>query len=371
MQIDRSNYEIWLVDWLDGNLSEVQIEQLLLFLSRNPALNEDFNELVAVTLKSSGNSFPDKEHLKKSTADLSFSQFEYLSVAFLENDLSSGQQTELFEALGQDPEKKRSFELIQKTKLTPPGIIYKDKYKLKKSFILLGGIRLSVIGLSTAATIALLMIAYFLIPRNLDEKGKDGRLAVNSQNIGADSTRLQIDVNKLTDRKEAEFEIFMPDKIKVTSIATVRNDRSNTYTVTTAESIKNDSSLSMPYNTETVPQKIPVFAKIDMRSRLINNSLMASDATVSLPVYDEERSKLGRFIAKTFREKILREKVSKDQPLQGYEIAEAGVTGLNKLFGWEMALEERNDENGELKSVYFSSKLLKFNAPVKKSEPGQ
>jgi len=34
-----------------------------------------------------------------------------------------------------------------------------------------------------------------------------------------------------------------------------------------------------------------------------------------------------------------------------------------------MALDEKNDENGELKSVYFSSKILKFKAPVKKSEP--
>ena len=55
-------------------------------------------------------------------------------------------------------------------------------------------------------------------------------------------------------------------------------------------------------------------------------------------------------------------------PLKGYEIAKAGVTGLNKLMGWEMALNERKDVEGNLKSVYFSSKLLKFNAPVKKSE---
>jgi hypothetical protein len=65
----------------------------------------------------------------------------------------------------------------------------------------------------------------------------------------------------------------------------------------------------------------------------------------------------------------LKENTSKDSPLKGYEIAEAGVTGLNRLLGWEMALVEKNDENGELRSVYFSSKLLKFNAPVKKTDP--
>lgn len=34
-----------------------------------------------------------------------------------------------------------------------------------------------------------------------------------------------------------------------------------------------------------------------------------------------------------------------------------------------MALQKTNDENGELKSLRFSSRILKFNAPVKKAEP--
>jgi len=64
-------------------------------------------------------------------------------------------------------------------------------------------------------------------------------------------------------------------------------------------------------------------------------------------------------------------RVSFTIPLKVYEIAEAGVTGLNRLFGWGMSLDEKNDNKGDLKSVYFSSKILKFNAPVKKSEPLQ
>jgi hypothetical protein len=81
-------------------------------------------------------------------------------------------------------------------------------------------------------------------------------------------------------------------------------------------------------------------------------------------VYDD-RSRIGKFIAQTFRDKILKEDIPEDTPLKGYEIAEAGIEGLNKLFGWEMALTRNNDENGELKSLYFSSRTIKFNAPVK------
>jgi hypothetical protein len=33
-----------------------------------------------------------------------------------------------------------------------------------------------------------------------------------------------------------------------------------------------------------------------------------------------------------------------------------------------MALEEKKNGKGEMTSVYFSSKILKFNAPIKKTE---
>ena len=41
MRIDRSNYEIWFIDWLDGNLNSNQVEKLKLFLNENPDLEEE------------------------------------------------------------------------------------------------------------------------------------------------------------------------------------------------------------------------------------------------------------------------------------------------------------------------------------------
>jgi hypothetical protein len=368
VEINRSNYEIWIIDWIDGNLIDMQIEQLKLFLSKNPDLKKEFDELAIVPLTSSEKSFPDKDLLKKSTADLSGSQFEYLCIAYLENDLSNDQQTELFEIIGQDREKKRSFELLQKMRLSPADISYNYKHRLKKRTVIQNVIRLSVIGLSAAATIALFIISYLLIPRNLSVKSKDGVLAISKQNIQVDSNQLQTAINKQTGKKEAEFRVYLPEKINKTLIAAVHKNSSGIHQKKQTVSIPNDSLPDFQNNSETVPEKIPVHSTIDIKGGFIENNLIAYNPVVTIPVYDDERSKLSRFIAKTFREKILKKNTSKDIPLQGYEIAEAGVTGLNKLFGWEMALDEKNDENGKLKSVYFSSKLLKFNAPVKKSD---
>ena len=66
MIIDRSNYEIWLIDWLDGNLDEARTKQLLAFLDENPDLKEEADSLKLSRI------FPDnikpvkKENLKKS-----------------------------------------------------------------------------------------------------------------------------------------------------------------------------------------------------------------------------------------------------------------------------------------------------------------
>ena len=83
--------------------------------------------------------------------------------------------------------------------------------------------------------------------------------------------------------------------------------------------------------------------------------------------YSEERGRLRRLIASTFREKVLREEKYSDDRIKAIEIAIASVDGLNKLLDWKMELRETVDEEGAVKSVYFSSALLTFNSPVRKT----
>ena len=135
------------------------------------------------------------------------------------------------------------------------------------------------------------------------------------------------------------------------------------------QSSQKDSLVRLPDNPTITLNKIRLSTVIVLKEEPLHNTLIASSSIIPVQEEDDGRSRLGKFIAKTFREKILKEKAAKDSPLKIYEIAEAGVSGLDKLLGWEMALDERKDENGELKSVYFSSKILKFNAPIKKTEP--
>ncbi len=343
MQIDRSNYEIWLIDWLDGNLSERQVEQLQLFLSENPDIKEECNELTTLRLFPVAKSFLHKNHLKKTTTDISGSQFEYLCVAFLENDLSANQQTELKESIEQDLDKKKSFELIQKIKITPAGVVYKHKNQLIRRTVAQNIIRLSFIGLSAAAIITIAIVSYYFIPRSFQVKTNN-----TAQNIAVDSTIQKPAVEIVSDKRTTEKK-DIPFKRQSKILFSMSQKKPPLITETEKNlQLQNDSMVRSAYNSLPVPDKIPVSAEIDFKNETINNNLIVLKAEIIIPVYDDGRSKLSKFIAKTFREKILKENTKKDSPLKAYEIAEAGVAGLNKLLGWEMALIEKNDENGKI-----------------------
>jgi hypothetical protein len=366
MQIDRSNYEIWLIDWLDGNLDDIEVVQLQLFLSDNPDIKDEYDELTMVRLISSGKPFHQKSNLKKTTADLPESQFEYLCAAFLENDLSSEQAAELIQIIKEDASRKITFDLIGKTKISPHEVKYKYKKRLFRRTFAQNFIRISFIGLTAAAITALLVVMNVL---------KQETTPVKMQNTAHNT----VSTNKV---QEPQMKKIRETHNRGDKKISIKKTDSDLLALSDSKSIHTDKPDPGSYNQPdpNIPRidslytsidKVPIPFDAELREVPLSNNLVALNYSVATPPFDDGRSKISRFIAKTFREKILKEKTGKDSPLKGYEIAEAGVSGLNKLLGWEMALDEKKDENGELRSVYFSSRILKFNAPVKKSEPLQ
>jgi len=363
MQIDRSNYEIWFTDWLDGKLNEIQVGQICHFLSSNPDLKEEFDELASFRLNPSKKSFPDKNQLKRTTADLSESQFEFLSVACLENDLSADQQNEFMESIQHNQAKKQSFELIQKMKLSPSDLKFKYKTRLMRERIRWNVISLSLIGLSAAAVIIFAVIPFFSKPAALPHKTE--KIALNNPPF--------IILNKpsakiITGKTRPENNIVPSNRL-----TNIEADASGTKRLRTKEPDKNqtlhdDSLLTSAYSLPAIINMAPSLIVTALNIEPVSNNLVACKSIIHYPEYDDERPRLGRFLAKTFRAKIMKEKAATDDPVEVYEIAEASVNSLNKLLGWQMTLDERKDQNGEIKSVYFSSKILKFNAPVKKYE---
>jgi hypothetical protein len=366
MQIDRSNYEIWFTDWLDGNLNNIQVEQLEQFLDQNPDLRGELDDLAPLKLQISTVSFRQKDDLKKTPSDISEDQFEYLCAAYLEHDLSVSQKTELEDIIKIYPDRKRSFDLMQKTILTPPIINFSQKKRLMRRTPHQKIIRISALSISAAAAISLIIILYSVLP------GTTSLNQINTAyNIRSDSTvqkpsgimSKEINIAEIVPVHAEEKRDKMTDPVHRGGNAISGYDTLNSPSV--------DSPARKIDNPRITLNKIPVNPKFDLKKETFHNRLISSNQPIDIPDPADERSQIGKFISKTFREKLLKEKTPPDTPIKGFEIAEAGIAGLNKLFGWQMALDMKNDDNGQPKSVYFNSKILKVNAPVKKREPQQ
>ena len=365
MQIDRSNYEIWIIDWLDGNLSAIQEEQLMAFLNDNPDIREESEDLLSARINPDQSAFRDKNSLRKNESDILPRQFEYLCAAYLEGDLSPEQVSELQAMTENDPSKKRTFDLIQRTKLSPLS----EGYRHKKSLIRLTPVqrlaKTAIIVLSTAAAIALIISLFFIIPRKVPEKeiqsAMNGRTPDTTVTFRVEKP-LPV-IRKNADENNPSIALAIPSGKK--SRVMIKPD--------TSVNNASDSAFLRKQGEKIQVNRIAINSGVDLPVAIIPGELVAynAPAVASGDENDEDRTRLGKFIAKTFREKILGEKTSSDAPLRAYEIAEAGVTGINKLLGWEMALNEKKDANGDITSIYFNSKVLKFNAPVKKTSPAQ
>ena len=57
----------------------------------------------------------------------------------------------------------------------------------------------------------------------------------------------------------------------------------------------------------------------------------------------------------------------KDKPVDGYMVAGACVKGINSALGWDMDLEKVMSDDGNTLAVNFSSSLVSFSSPAKKS----
>jgi hypothetical protein len=358
---DRTNYEIWLIDYLDGNLDPGQVDELMAFLNENPDIKEDFHELTKYNIKPADNTYHHKKSLKRSLSEISESQFEFLCIAALENDLSDFQAAEVEEIIVGNPEKRKTYELIRKLKLTAPNVPYTKKYKLRKLMTAQRFIQLSIIGLSAAATVAIMILLYNIsIKKNVRET--PGLAVVNIK----DTITIMTNPPETTVRNIHEKKITAEASL-VSTLASAK---------TSGPDAKGSNHL-LPIVPDSSTVKFLIrpilLSKIDFKESvtLSEGSFTRTLASINMPVIDTSETSqshgLNGFIARTFREKILKTKDQEKGNLKAYEIVDAGILGLNKLFEWNMSLRKNKNEKGEIKSFYFSSKLLKFNVPVKKT----
>jgi hypothetical protein len=174
MEINRQNYESFLIDYMDGSLPEHMVGALLLFLKNNPDIENEISSLRDFVYTPQQLIYKEKSLLKKTPlSDIpGLSKFEQLSIGYLENDLSDNQKNELSGLIKNSAQKLHEHQLIQQTRLVPDkDIIYPDKQAIKKQTIFSTHYKRIVL---YAAAAGILLVAGFSVLLRDDQNLKNG-----------------------------------------------------------------------------------------------------------------------------------------------------------------------------------------------------
>ncbi len=129
--ISRENYEIWFINYLDGQLNPGEMEILGVFLKQNPDLEEELEGVRSCHLLPDEVTFPGKEHLlKDEAAEMGIDRSDYLLVKQLEESLSNLEESELAKLIEADASLENRVAIYAQLKLQPAPVVYPHTRRL-------------------------------------------------------------------------------------------------------------------------------------------------------------------------------------------------------------------------------------------------
>lgn len=128
--INIHNYEAYLLDYAEGNLSDKDQVDLEIFLFNNPQIDISLNDLKLVHLEIDNSCFLNKQSIKKSERDL---VSEELFVSYIENQLSGKEKINFEKSCRINNRLANELKLYKNTILSPDlEIVFPNKNRLKR-----------------------------------------------------------------------------------------------------------------------------------------------------------------------------------------------------------------------------------------------
>ena len=136
MQITKENYELFIIDYLDGKLDSKGKQALIAFVEANPKIKEEFDLLMDTAGLESDmeTSVPDFGYLKKESILGDQYLADEMMIAELEGDLSPTQSQEFKQVIASDLTKQKDYQIYRSSIAKPDlSIQFPHKQKLKKA----------------------------------------------------------------------------------------------------------------------------------------------------------------------------------------------------------------------------------------------
>lgn len=175
MKIDIKNYELYVIDYLDGNLDSDLNAQFESFLNLNPEIKNDILDLKSFSLEPNQNlNFKNKNILKKeeiqSLQFINEKNYNEYFIAFYEGDLNDSEIKIVMDFIELNPQTKADFDLFSKIIIKPQeDLVFLNKNSLKRKSVFINFNKIITYTSSVAAVLLIGTTLFLLIPQiNVD-----------------------------------------------------------------------------------------------------------------------------------------------------------------------------------------------------------
>lgn len=366
MKINRNNYEIYFIDYFDGNLSLADKEKMFAFLEANPDMKQEFSEFDNISLPVQENiNFSKKENLKKqdilSTGPINESNYENHFIASYEGDLSFDEKEHLKIFLKQNPFLEKEYQHYENSFIkTDNSITYNKKDQLKKyPFAFRRTLYYSV---GIAASLALLFGSLFLFWGNIFKQAK---------HPVADLIQMQRIENREGISYQDNKQTYFPEQKEISRdfFKSLPLDPEERKYITRLEKKSIHEVIDPLDVTDSENELIDMrFNDIRIRMSLEENLYLAENTHRE----KDEKTLVGKILRNSFNKvKSIftsgkRKRVKQNNSINLWNIAEAGIEGYNFLTDRDIKLHRIVDENGETISYALLGKNIQYKKKVKK-----
>lgn len=345
MEINRNNYEIFFLDYLDGTLTGKEIDSFLDFVSKNPDLKSEMEELGNLKISVPSVEFAHKNSLYKNKKERLPAE-NYQAVAYLEGDLSREETNDYLRFLDFHPEQAKELELYAKTHLeADESIVFPNKRILYRKH------RYARLIYSVSGAAAILLVA-FAIWSALN-MGSFRNSMLNSEKMVAEivpdipaKPELQI-----TDNEPSVEIVSKPIATEIKKEVGAKTIVVNEY----PEIPKQEKPHPVREKMEPIQ---PVEAQIISRSIALNAQL-----AVASPVEKDETPNDYLTLDQYLVKKVLN--LKKEHRNEKRTIFETGMQLANQASKNRIQYES---EAGKITKLSLDTKLLAFSVPLKKEK---
>ena len=373
MNINRDNYEVWLLDLVEGRLAPEQVQQVRDFLLLHPDCATGLNEVEPWVLEAESLTYSGKSGLKKELPHkysvFSEAHFDLFSIARMEGDLTNRQVEDHQRLLDGDSKRRQEWLAWEKTRLVAEPIIFKGKNELIKSKV----IKKRALWISAVAAAAAIFLFFAVFTVDQGERASETLVsleqeipaepALEQQAIEAEKAASQQE-DEPSGRSESGAASGIISGTREAGIFSIKKrqdppELSGEKIEAVSTKVKEERLRPGPVRIAMLEErfmKIPQEASKDRIEPLVLPVLYTNANKLSFRQISEKG------LMQTYRD------FAEEKDISLFTIASAGIDGINFLAGSDLSLNLSRDENGKVSGFRYRGDLLSVETPVKKAE---